>query len=150
MGRRFARWLELIPGDRWRLLGLMVALPLIAALLRVFGVVRIRRWLERVSSNAAPRHADATELQAAERLAQLAGIAGRRGAITATCLRQALLVYCLLRWRGFAPTFMLGVRKLEESFDAHAWVELQGVQLGQADLAHTPFANRDWTSASVR
>lgn len=150
MVRRFARWLELTPADRWRLLGLMVALPLITALLRMFGVVRVRRGLERVSRSAAPRQADATDLQAAERLVQLAGIAGRRGAITATCLRQALLVYCLLRWRGFAPKFMLGVRKLEHSFDAHAWVELQGVQLGQAALAHTPFADRDWISATVR
>ena len=150
MGRRFARWLELVPSDRWRLLGLMVALPAISALLRLFGVVRTRRWLERVSTNAAPRHADATELQLAERLTKLAGIAGRRGAITATCLRQALLVYCLLRRRGFAPTLMLGVRKLEESFDAHAWVDLQGVQLGQTELAHTPFAVRDWTSAAAR
>lgn len=150
MGRRLARWLELVPSDRRRLLGLMIALPVIATLLQLFGVVRTRRWLERVSGNAAPRQAGVDELQAAERLAQLANIAGRRGAISATCLRQALVVYWLLRRRGFAPEFMIGVRKLDATLDAHAWVRLQGVALGQSDLAHTPFAQRDWTSPSVR
>lgn len=150
MGTRFARWMELAAADRWRLLGLMAALPAVSASLRLFGVVRTRRWLERVSAKVTPRAADSAELRAAETLAQLTAIAGRRGAISATCLRQSLLVYCLLRRRGQSPELMLGVRKVDSAFDAHAWVRLQGMDLGQADLVHIPFANRDWSLAGSR
>jgi hypothetical protein len=146
MGRRFARWLELKPGERWLLLGLMMALPVIAALLRVFGVVRTRRWLVQSSGNATPRTANSDDLQSAERLARLTDIAGRRGAVTATCLRQSLLIYWLLRRRGFAPELKIGVRKEQAAFDAHAWVELAGIALGQADLAHSPFPEKGWTT----
>jgi hypothetical protein len=146
MGRRFARWLELKSGERWLLLGLMIALPVIAALLRVFGLVRTRHWLEWSSGNAATRNANSDDLQSAERLARLTDIAGRRGALTATCLRQSLLIYWRLRRRGFAPELKIGVRKEEAAFDAHAWVELSGIALGQTELAHSPFPDRDWNA----
>jgi hypothetical protein len=124
----------------------MCGLITISALLRMFGVVRTRRWLERLSRNAAPRGADAEDLQFAKRLTHLTDIAGRRGAVTATCLRQSLLIYWLLRRRGLAPELKIGVRKEQATFDAHAWVELQGVALGQLDLAHSPFPDRDWSA----
>ena len=149
MGRRLARWRELAPTDRWRLLGLVVALPAIEAMLRIFGAVRTRRWLDRISANARQRSADPGQLRSAEHLAQLAAIAGRRGLIDATCLRPALLLQCLLRRRGLSPEFKLGVRKRDGLFDAHAWVELQGVALGQAGLEHCAFAQRDWNSSTA-
>jgi hypothetical protein len=143
MSGRLARWLELPTGERWLLLGLIGGLPTMSALLRIFGFVRTRRWLERISLNAAPHAADSDDLRIAQRLTRLANIAGRRGAITATCLRQSLLVYWLLRRRGLAPELKIGVRKEHANFDAHAWVELQGVALGQSTLAHSPFPDRD-------
>jgi hypothetical protein len=145
-----ASWLALPSGDRWRLLGLMLGLPMVAGLLRIFGLVRTRRWLENLSRNKSPRDLSAGDLDAAQRLTRLADIAGRRGAIHATCLRQALLIHFLLRRRGLAPEFKLGVRKQDGSFDAHAWVELQGVALGQADLTHVPFSELGWTSSAIR
>jgi hypothetical protein len=72
-----------------------------------------------------------------------------RGALPATCLRQSLLIYWLLRRRGFDPELKLGVRKEQAGFDAHAWVELQGVALGQADLAHSPFPEKGWTKPAT-
>jgi hypothetical protein len=120
------------------LLLMLACLPLVSLSLRLAGYVRTRRWVERFSPVALPRTATPTDLQSSERLAQLAAIAGRRGAITATCLRQSLLVYGWLRRRGLAPELVLGVRKLDASFDAHAWVELEGVALGQSEIVHTP------------
>ena len=150
MSGRFGRWLELPPCERWVLLGMMVGLPVISASLWVFGVVRTRRWLERLSSSDALRNAEAADLQSSQRMSRLAEIAGRRGAVPATCLRQSLLVYWLLRRRGFAPELKIGVRKRESLFDAHAWVELQGVPLGQANLSHTPFPNKEWAASTSR
>ncbi len=138
--RAFARWRSLTWGDRRMLLGLMLGLPVIAGMLRVLGVFRTRRWLERASPKAGSREVDAHNLRAAERLAKLAAIAGRRGAITVTCLRQALLVYWLLRRRGFAPELKIGMRSLDGVVDGHAWVELGGVALNQPHLDHVAFA----------
>ena len=140
MGRRIGQWLELGPGDRWRLLGLMAALPVVSAMLALFGFVRTRRLLESASGNAGRRVAGDEELRAAQAAAWLTNIAGRRGAVTATCLRQSLLLYWLLRRRGLAPEIRLGVRKEDQKFDAHAWVELHGIALGETELVHLPFS----------
>jgi hypothetical protein len=147
MTGRVARWLELAPGDRWLLSCLLIALPAVSAFTRLFGVVRTIGLLERLTGLDAPHEADATEILAAERLSRLAAIAGRRGFVTATCLPQSLLIYGLLRRRGLSPTLMVGVRRAESAFDAHAWVRLEGVELGQGELDHTPFPIREWRLA---
>lgn len=143
--RAYARWLALTWGERRLLLGLMLGLLVVAAMLRVLGVFRTRRWLERFSNHAAFRVADSDGLRAAERLAELAAIAGRRGAITVTCLRQSLLVYWLLRRRGFAPDLKIGMRSLDGVVDGHAWVELGGVALNQPNLTHVAFIEKKVT-----
>jgi hypothetical protein len=138
-GRTYARWLALTWGERRLLLGLVMGLPVVAAMIRMLGVFRTRRWLERFSRKVTTRAADADDLRAAERLAQLAEIAGRRGAITITCLRQALLVYWLLRRRGSSPELKIGMRSQDGVMDGHAWVELQGIALNQSNLTHVAF-----------
>ena len=139
MSGRLRGWWGLPGSERWTLLLMLAWLPLMSLSLRLVGYVRTRRWVERCSPVNSPRTATAIDLQSAERLAQLADVAGRRGAITVTCLRQSLLVYGWLRRRGFAPELVLGVRKQEGAFDAHAWVELEGRALGQSELAYQPF-----------
>src|SRR5690606_26453267 len=114
-------------------------LPAIAAALRLFGYVRTRRWLERLSVMRTPRIATAVEAQSAFELARLAAIAGRRGPLAANCLPQSLLLYFLLRRRGFAPTLKIGVRKQEAALDAHAWVELDGHSLDPVQSVFQPF-----------
>ena len=150
MKQRISRWLALSGSDRIALTGMLLALPIVSVLLGAFGAVRTRRWLERTSARGPGRRADKQDIQAADKLARFAEIAGRRGAITATCLRQSLLVYWLLRRRGLAPRLMLGVRTVESKLEAHAWIELQSVAIGQSDLVHSPFANSDWPTRSVR
>jgi hypothetical protein len=44
-----------------------------------------------------------------------------------TCLPQALTASWLLRARGFAPTLQYGVATVGTGFEAHAWVELEGL-----------------------
>lgn len=112
-------------------------------MLRVFGFVRTRRWLELISATPAPGQVSPDELLAAQRLAWLVGIAGRRGPIRTTCLPQALLIYYQLRRRTLAPQLILGVRMRDGAFDAHAWTELQTVPLGQFGLEHSAFERRE-------
>jgi hypothetical protein len=43
--------------------------------------------------------------------------------VSQTCLKHSLVLYRLLRRRGLAVRFRLGVRRDRESIGAHAWVE---------------------------
>ena len=135
------RWWALSPGERGLYLRLVVGLSVIHALLATMGYVRTQAMLLRHVGHVPKRSAIDSDLPSAQRLAALAAIAGRRGLMSATCLRQALLVDWLLRRRGLDPVLQLGVRKRGEKFDAHAWVELEGEALGQAAVEHQPFSN---------
>lgn len=137
--KRLRAWLELSWSERWLLLRLALALPLVAGLLRAAGYVRSRRWLEAASNIKNVRDGSEADLQQAQRLAQLTGLIGRHGAVTATCLRQSLLVYWWLRRQGLAPELKIGVRKQGQVFDAHSWVELRGQPLAQPSLHHVAF-----------
>lgn len=47
----------------------------------------------------------------------------------ATCLTQALALHRLLSRYGYHSSVQIGVRRVEGSFGAHAWVEHQGAPL---------------------
>ena len=130
---------QLSPSERWQLAGMMLALPVIHASVGIAGYGRTKRWLERWSRTPAGQPTSNENLASARSIARLAAIAGRRGAVSATCLRQSLLVYWILRRRGLNPELKLGVRKHEGVVDAHAWVELAGQSLDVAPVRHQAF-----------
>ncbi len=125
---------------------MLIGLPVMAAAVRLLGYVRTRRWLETQSKRANTRTATAAELDAAGQLAQLAAMAGGRGPINTTCLRQSLLVYWLLRRQGLAPEHKVGVRKQDAILDAHAWVDLNGRSLDPSKSTHKPFPSQKGTA----
>lgn len=136
MGRRLQGWRHLDWPERRQLGGLIVLLVPIHFLLATAGYSRTKDFLERLSSSPERRRPTPTDLEAARRLARLASMAGRHGLVEATCLRQSLLLHLLLRREGLQPALKIGVRRQGGVFDAHAWVELDGTPLDQADLAH--------------
>ena len=142
MSGRFARLAALSWRDRFHLAGCAILLPLVHASLAVFGYARTRRLVERLSRHPAPRPADVEALADARQLARLASIAGHRGVMEATCLRQSLLLHGWLRRRGLQPVLQLGLRHDAAPFRAHAWVELEGERLLPVDAGHRPFVSR--------
>lgn len=138
MGERLQGWLRLESGDRILCVILILLLVPLHALLATAGYTRTKRWLERTSARSDPRTASQEGFDDARNLVRLGAIAGRYGVVDATCLRQSLLIHFLLRRKGLAPAIRIGVRRQDGIFDAHAWVELDGIALGQGDLAHTP------------
>lgn len=141
-GRRNG-WRSLTWTERGQLLLITAALQLIHGALGLFGYQRTHHWLKRRSRHAAAHAASSTDLRVAQRLAELTAIAGRHGPISATCLRQSLLVYWLLRRRGLQPQLRVGVRKQVEALDAHAWVELDGQPLSPTPIQHQAFTLPD-------
>jgi hypothetical protein len=61
-------------------------------------------------------------------------MAGRNG-----CLPSALALWWLLRRRGIAGQLHFGFRKRGRKFEAHAWVQHQGLVFDGADHAAAPF-----------
>ena len=137
------RWAALTPGDRIRLPLLMLSLPLVSAALRYVGYKRTRAVVERLSRHPHLRAANAADIQHAQRLAELAAIAGRRGLVEATCLPQTLVVYASLRRRGLRPQLRIGVTRNPALPLAHAWVELEGQALGSGAAGHIAYADGD-------
>jgi hypothetical protein len=66
--------------------------------------------------------------------------AARNSPIPSTCLERALSLWWLLARQGIATQFRIGVRKNGEKFTAHAWVECQGVAIGEPDASHLHYA----------
>ena len=117
----------------------MLLLPPVHLALALFRFQRVRGWLERNSMHRGSIECTPDALPDAHRLAELAAIAGRRGAFEASCLRQSLVVWWWLRRQGLSPQLRIGTLGSGETFAAHAWVELDGVALAQPDLQHRPF-----------
>ncbi len=133
------QWLGLPSHERRLLLALALLQPVISLGLRLRGFRRMQAWLDWLGTQATPHRASPGEMATAERLAQLAAIAGRRGPVATTCLRQALAVQWMLRRRGLSPELRFGVDRIGETPDMHAWVELEGVPLAQPQLRHRAF-----------
>ena len=137
MGHRLRVWRTLSARDRLRLATCAALLPMIHASLALMGYRRTRIAIEALTRRCARRPADETAIENARALARLADIAGRHGAVEATCLRQSLLVYGWLRLRALTPELELGAAEAPRRF--HAWVELEGTRLLPGDEAFRPF-----------
>jgi hypothetical protein len=138
MSGRMAAWRSLSRRDQRALIALACALPVVELSLRLRGMQRTASWLQRLLRPGSIHAPSAPELQGAERLAQLAAIAGPRVPVAARCLSQALLIQALLRRRGLDAQLQLGVRQGMQPLDAHAWVQLAGQALAQPSLQHRP------------
>jgi hypothetical protein len=82
-------------------------------------------------------------------IAQWQAASARHMFFRPTCLENSIALWALLRWRGIHADLRLGARKDAGRFDAHAWLECDGVVLGGSlgDLhTYVPF---DGLSASM-
>lgn len=141
--RRLEQWRSLAPGERRLLLRLAVLLPLIGAALRLLGYNRSRTLLERLSQPSKrriPPDPTAPTADTAQRIARLVSIAANHGPYRATCLRQSLALWWLLRRRGIPAALRIGVRKEQGELQAHAWVEHDGQALNDAQGVTASYA----------
>lgn len=110
-------------------LACMDVLPRVIGLRRTFAL--LRRTTPRV---AKPENASALIEETAHRVSLAAAFYPRR----ALCLEQSLTLFTLLRRRGIAAEFRLGVQP--RPFYAHAWVEANGRAISEAEDLPLTFA----------
>lgn len=116
--------------ERFLLVRLFFLLPSAWLALKIFGFNRARRMAER-KLQAGLIELDPVAMKRVQRQAQLTSIASRHGIYKANCLHQSLALCWLLRRQGMAAQIRIGVRPNMQPFQAHAWVELDGIPLGQ-------------------
>lgn len=65
-----------------------------------------------------------------------------------SCLEESLALWWLLGREGIASELRIGVRKHDEKFEAHAWVERKGVAVNEPESLHEHYAAFDATLSS--
>ncbi len=60
-----------------------------------------------------------------------------------TCLEKSLALWSLLGRQGIASQLRIGARKLNNKFEAHAWVERDGTTLSDSQQEHRHYAAFD-------
>ena len=126
----------------WRLL------PRLHWRIRGGGVASARGWLARVcapgqADHAAPARSPRLDgLDEARAIARLVAIASRYSMPRPRCLEKSLLLEALLQQRGITCALRFGVHDVAGagagpgagpgagSFEAHAWVEVRGLPVG--------------------
>jgi hypothetical protein len=104
----------------------MLLLPGINLALRLFGY----QWTHALLSRFIPRTPVQDKLSP-DNISHVVRRAAQHGLFRATCLRESLLLWWLLRRRGVTCDIKIGTSWAASRFLAHAWVEWEGG--GQSD-----------------
>ena len=144
---RWRGFWRLKPAERRIVLEAAAALGATWAGLRVLGFRRWNATIERFtlekSAEAGRRNASRVNhsiVEMASAIALRLDLVTRNVFFRTNCLERSLALRWLLRRRGIATNLRIGARKESELFEAHAWIELDGVVLNDPDEAHLHFA----------
>jgi hypothetical protein len=66
-----------------------------------------------------------------------------------TCLEKSLALWRLLERYGIASELRIGARKIDGKFEAHAWVERQGIPVDEPEDVHRHYAPFDGTLSTI-
>ena len=127
--------------ERRLLLQAFVILLLVAAGLHLMNFQRLRALLTRLSPVTQDVSGESV-LQQAAILSRLVQAAAARMPFTITCLVRSTALWFLLRRRGIASEIRIGVNRQDSGFQAHAWVEIDGIVIndrGDIQQQFVPF-----------
>jgi len=123
-----------------------VLLPLISLSLPIRGLRTTQAtlqnffFLSKTENQVGERAADAERVRMAVRMVNAAA---RYGLGSSSCLEKSLTLWWLLRREGIVSSVRIGARKASGKFEAHAWVERDGVALNEPAAAHRHYATFD-------
>jgi len=137
------KFLALDSESRRVLLTALVVLPFVTLGLRLAGLRRCQRWLARATGGPRVQGLTSDVQRRIQRTVGMVCLAARHALGAPTCLPQSLACWWLLRRQGIDSDLRIGTRKENGQFEAHAWVEYQGLVLNdRSDVQQrfTPFA----------
>ena len=140
MWARFRRFSALPGPAKVLFLRALVLLPVLTLSLRVRGFGATQRFLQKFTGSAKSTPPLASVESLVALTASMVLAAARNSPIPSTCLERSLSLWWMLARQGIATQFRIGVRKDDEKFAAHAWVERDGVAIGEPDATHLHYA----------
>jgi transglutaminase superfamily protein len=148
MWERLRRFSALERGARGIFLRAAALLPLISLSLRLRGFRKTQSFLQTFLSSpnnpagtSAPHRAEVT--------VRMVRAAIRHSVGHPTCLEESLALWWLLGRQGIFSELRIGVRKQDEKFEAHAWVERDGAALNEPEALHEHYAAFDAALSSL-
>ncbi|HWW18490.1 MAG TPA: lasso peptide biosynthesis B2 protein [Candidatus Saccharimonadales bacterium] len=153
MWERLRRFSSLDSEARGTFLRAAILLPLISVSLKVRGFRATQGTLLRFLGH--PQQAsqeDSTRLLSDDErtrfTVRMVNAAVRHVWHSSTCLEKSLALWRLLKHQGIASELRIGGRKIDGKFEAHAWVEHQGIAVDHLDDLHRHYAPFDGTLSS--
>jgi hypothetical protein len=128
--------------ERHDLLLGFVLLPGAAVFVRLFGAGRWQRTAEarRGKDNDDWRKTDILQLNEARAAARMIDAASRYGVTRGNCLSKSVALSWLLRRRGMPAVLRIGARRAGSALEAHAWVEVRGEIVNEAEDVRESYA----------
>jgi len=120
-----------------------VLLPMVRLALKFITVSRLKDFGSRSLND--PRSPQ-LPLQTTARMVR---IAAHRGFYNFKCLDQSLVLHWLLRRQGVDARIVFGARRGEEQMELHAWVEVDGVAIGEDDRVNHGFSPFEKLTPSI-
>lgn len=128
--------------EKFLLIQAIFLLPLIHLSLKLKGVKYTEKILTDLASKTKIKNQDITLVFMTAKMVKIAS----KYQSWATCLRRSLVLWYLLKKQGFDSKLCIGVRKEKGDFEAHAWVEFQGIPLNENDHLKEMFVTFETTN----
>lgn len=127
----------------------LMMLPVVSLRLKLRGFQSTQAALQKSLSHQASEPSPDFVKARAALTAHMVNAADRHGLAHPTCLAKSLTLWWLLGRQGIASHLRIGIRKIEEKFEAHAWVERDGIALNEPDEHHRHYAAFDAAFSSL-
>src|SRR5213594_2386198 len=140
MWERLRRFSALERPARSLFLRATVLLPLVAVSLRWRGFRATQATLQRSLLNDNQEREAALVTKSAAMIAHMVNAADRHELVHPSCLAKSLTLGWLLARQGISSHLRIRMRKKEEKYDAHVWVEGDEIALNGPDEQHDRYA----------
>jgi hypothetical protein len=124
-------------------------LVLVSLSLRLRGFQATQTALQKILPTRLPEQNSGNGKQLAALTAHMVNAADRHGLIHPSCLAKSLTLWWLLARQGITSQLRIGIRKEAETFEAHAWVEREGLALNEPEERHHHYAAFDAAFSSL-
>jgi hypothetical protein len=144
MWKAFQRYRALDPEARSLFKRAAVLLPSISLSLRLRGFKKTKEALQaRLTSSSVQCSLPPDHRAVLQQTCRMLTAAVHYSFLHHTCLAQSLTLWYLLENKGLSADLRVGVRKSSQAFEAHAWVEYQGIALNEPQQQHRHFSQFD-------
>ncbi|MEA5471521.1 lasso peptide biosynthesis B2 protein [Spirulina sp. 06S082] len=142
LGRKLTTLKQLSFQDRWLLMGAFVGLIFVAIALPRLGLKMTQNILIKLPQIRC-KVSDSEREKRVSQTAAMVKIATRYCQSFSNCLKQSLVLWELLYLQRIESELRIGVRRDRGEFEAHAWVEYQGIALNEIRDVREDFATFD-------